>query len=68
MSGGISQTFLLTPLEAARLLRSNPRTLERWRHEGTGPAFVRVGRLIAYRHEDLHAWVERQTCGRGVSK
>ena len=52
---------LLTPDEAAEWLRSKERTLERWRSDGVGPAFVRLGRRVAYRLEDLQAWVERQT-------
>jgi excisionase family DNA binding protein len=53
---------LLTPSEAAQWLRSTERTLERWRHEQRGPAFVRLGRRIGYRRADLNAWVERQKC------
>ena len=33
--------------EAAALLRSNPRTLERWRTTGEGPTFVKLGRRVA---------------------
>jgi excisionase family DNA binding protein len=51
---------LLTPDEAAALLRSNPRTLERWRTAGGGPAFCKVGRRVCYRREDLDAWLSRQ--------
>lgn len=62
MSVATTQSPLLTPDEAAVWLRSKERTLERWRHERTGPAFVRVGRHVAYHLEDLQSWVERQTC------
>jgi excisionase family DNA binding protein len=74
MSDRDSQTpetyhFLLTPTEAAAHLRANPRTLERWRTAGTGPAYVKVGRQVRYRPEDLETYVERQvrtrTGGRG---
>lgn len=61
MSVPSQQSPLLTPREAATWLRSTERTLERWRRQGTGPAFVRVGRHVAYRLEDLEAWVGRQT-------
>jgi hypothetical protein len=33
-------------------------TLARLRHEGKGPAFVRVGRLIYYRASDVRAWLD----------
>jgi hypothetical protein len=36
----------------------SPRTMQRWRLEGTGPAFVAVGRLIRYRPADLDAWLD----------
>jgi len=65
---------LTTPLSdqnlAAELLGGlSVRTLERWRIEGRGPRFVRVGRRVMYRAEDLAAFVEAglrvSTCGRG---
>ena len=52
---------LLTPTEAAAYLRSNTRTLERWRTIGGGPAFVKIGRKIAYTRAALAAFVEAQT-------
>lgn len=33
-------------------------TLAHWRSEGRGPAFVRLGRRVAYRGRDLNAWIE----------
>jgi len=56
----IDLTALYTALEAAAYLRSNARTLERWRTAGTGPAFVKIGRRVAYRLTDLDRWVEEQ--------
>lgn len=52
---------LYTPDETAGLLRSNPRTLERWRSTGDGPAFVKLGRRVCYRQADLQAFIEQQT-------
>ena len=34
--------------------------LAKWRHFGRGPAYVKIGSRIAYRGEDLNAWLERQ--------
>jgi len=51
---------LFTPAEAAAFLRSNTRTLERWRHAGSGPIFAKIGRRVAYRPTDLSAWVEQR--------
>lgn len=44
-------------LAAAERIGVRPRTLQRWRSLGTGPAYTRIGpRLIAYREVDLDAW------------
>lgn len=55
---------LLTTSEAARFLRTGASTLERWRLEGTGPDFIKLGTSIrarvVYRREDLLAWVAAQ--------
>jgi len=50
---------LLTPAEAARVLRVSHKTLPRWRWSGDGPDFVRVGRSIRYRREDLEKYICR---------
>ena len=44
--------------EAAHYLRSKPRTLEKWRLEGVGPAYVKVGHRVVYRRADLERWME----------
>lgn len=48
----------LTTDEAARLLRLAPRTLERFRLEGTGPKFRKLGRRCLYSYHDLLAWTD----------
>ena len=50
---------LLTPAEAAEILRISPATLPRWRWAGEGPDFVRIGRSIRYRREDLDRYIQR---------
>jgi hypothetical protein len=52
---------LLTPTEAAAYLRSNTRTLERWRAIGSGPAFVKIGRKVAYTGAALGKFVAART-------
>jgi hypothetical protein len=52
---------LFTPTEAAAYLRSNTRTLERWRTTGSGPAFVKIGRRVAYTGAALGKFVAAQT-------
>lgn len=52
---------LLTTVEAAAFLRSNPRTLERWRVVGIGPRFAKIGHRVAYSRVSLSEWVQRQS-------
>jgi predicted DNA-binding transcriptional regulator AlpA len=54
--------YLLTQQEAADETRLSGRTLERHRLAGTGPKFVRLGRRVLYRREDVEAWVASNIC------
>lgn len=53
-------TALLTPPEASELLAVSVNTLRHWRNHRTGPAYVKVGRTVRYRNEDLEQWIARQ--------
>ena len=61
-----SRCDLLTVREAADILVLSPRTLDRYRGSGTGPAYYKLGGRVRYRRSDLMAWVEqnRRTPGR----
>jgi predicted DNA-binding transcriptional regulator AlpA len=49
--------LLIDERAAARLLGLTPRTLQKWRHSGDGPVYVRISsRCIRYRLADLEAW------------
>lgn len=50
----------LTPEQLAELLQVSEKTLRRWRNEGTGPPFVRIGRIIRYRKRAALAWLRDQ--------
>ena len=50
---------LSTPI-AAEYLGLSPATLETLRCRGGGPVFVKLGRRVVYRREDLEAWMERE--------
>lgn len=52
---------LLTEVDAADLLRLSIRTLQSWRARDFGPAFIRAGRAIRYRRNDIIKWVDAQT-------
>jgi excisionase family DNA binding protein len=49
---------LVSPKEIARRLDVPVGTLEYWRQVGEGPRYFKVGRLVKYRPEDVHAWLE----------
>jgi predicted DNA-binding transcriptional regulator AlpA len=49
---------LLTPEAVAERIGVTEKSLTNWRGAGTGPAFVRAGRLIRYREADVTAWIE----------
>ncbi len=38
------------------------RTMQRWRLEGAGPTYVKLGRLVRYRQSDLDAFLEQGMC------
>lgn len=53
---------LLTPGEAADLLRTTIDTLAVWRSTGRhGIPFVKVGRSVRYRRADLLDWLESRS-------
>jgi predicted site-specific integrase-resolvase len=51
------QHALVTQSRLADLLAVSERTLERWRVEGIGPAYVKAGRRVLYRMEDVENWL-----------
>ena len=54
---------LASPQEVARALEVTERTLARWRSEGGGPGFVKVGRRVFYRWSAINRWIERRERG-----
>lgn len=54
---------LLTVSEAANRLKLSESYLNKARLTGGGPRFVRLGRAIRYRGDDLDAWVQSQAAG-----
>lgn len=51
---------LLDTSEVANLLTNKPNTIEGWRIKGMGPRYIKIGRLVRYRIEDVNAWIEAQ--------
>jgi hypothetical protein len=48
---------LLTPAEASRYVRLAPQTLSRWRCEGRGPDYFKLGGKVFYGRQDLDAFI-----------
>ena len=46
----------INQVELSRRWRLSPRTLERWRYQGTGPQYLKVGGRIVYRLADIEAF------------
>lgn len=47
--------------EAATLLGLSASTLNKWRVQGCGPRYVKLGRAVLYRVEDLDRWLQEHT-------
>jgi excisionase family DNA binding protein len=56
---------LLTQQQVAEMLQVSVRTLERWRQNGSGPPFVKVGRSPRYRLADIERWLETSSETKG---
>ncbi|MEW8348574.1 MAG: helix-turn-helix domain-containing protein [Candidatus Thiodiazotropha taylori] len=53
---------LLTPEDVAEILGVTTHTLAVWRCEGRyGLAFIKTGRLVRYRADDVMAFIESRT-------
>ena len=50
----------LNQVELARRWSLSHRTLERWRWEGHGPRYLKVGGRVVYRLEDIEAFEAAQ--------
>jgi Helix-turn-helix domain len=65
----LGEDRLLTTVKAAGLLAIAPATLRWWRNWADyGPDFIKVGRAVRYRVEDLRAWLRKQTMRPGRGK
>ncbi|MEX2519631.1 MAG: helix-turn-helix domain-containing protein [Paracoccaceae bacterium] len=65
--GGDGGELFLREHELARRWRKSTRSLQRWRVDGTGPAFVRIGGSIRYRLDDVLAYESAARADRRAS-
>ena len=54
---------LLTEKEVQELYKLNVKTLQRERFNGTGIPYVKLGRRVRYKIEDIQKYIERNTIG-----
>jgi len=54
---------LLTQRQCAEALALSERTLERFRVSGVGPKFVRMGKSVRYRLNDVEVWLASRLRG-----
>lgn len=54
------QNQLYPPDRVSEMLCIAPATLRKWRWEGKGPKFIKVGRKVAYREADITAFIDGQ--------
>ena len=62
ISDSPSENRLMTDREAADFLRIKPRQLFDWRMNGLIP-YIKIGKAVRYRREDILASLERMTRG-----
>ena len=48
----------LTERQLAAEFKKSPRTLQRWRRLGEGPAYIQLGRRVLYRRAAVIKWLE----------
>lgn len=54
-------TTLISARGTAAILGVTTATLANYRWQGRGPRFIRVGRLIRYRLDDVERWINEHT-------
>lgn len=56
----VPQRRLMDPQHAAASLGVAVSTLARWRVDGTGPRWFKLGSRVRYDRSDLYGWVDAQ--------
>ena len=63
----VTDKWLVDEREAAKFSDFSVAALVKWRHEGRGPRYIRVGRSIRYRISDLLSWIDSHAVGQPTS-
>lgn len=64
----LNLSVLMVPAQVSAYLGIPTGTLANWRYQGRGPAFVRVGRHVRYRSEDISEWIDQQVGALGTER
>ena len=54
---------LLTEQQAANFIAVSVAALRKWRVQGRGPVFLKLGTLVRYRLEDINKWLSTRPQG-----
>lgn len=52
---------VLTQKQAASMLGISPATMQMWRWQNIGPRYLKLGRLVRYRLQDIEAYLASKT-------
>jgi len=52
--------MIIREKEAAKILNLSVQTLRNWRHLKKGPAYLKLGRSVRYRPEDLYEFAQEK--------
>jgi predicted site-specific integrase-resolvase len=55
------EKVFINQIELSRRWSISPRTLERWRWLGEGPAFVKLGGRVVYRMKEIEDYEQSQS-------
>jgi predicted DNA-binding transcriptional regulator AlpA len=58
-----TKTLALTEADVARQIGVSVGGLRKWRRQGTGPKFMRLGRLVRYSVGELETWLSANCVG-----
>ena len=62
-----NQHILLTEGELANYLNVSVAAVRKWRGQGRGPAFCKLGSLVRYKREDVDQWLSTRPKGGGAN-
>jgi len=65
---GNEEIRLISEKEVARILCVSVKTVRRWRASNDGPSYLKIGRLVKYRLEALHSFLNAVPTGGAAAR